>query len=102
MICPQTSQKGASPIISESCWSSALTTARESLTLKVPGATVAVTASAAAHVPTLRAKWSDKGEPVLKAAGVATYAELDAAVKRAEARLSMVPQIRLTPALTAG
>lgn len=69
-------------------------TARESLKLKVPGATVALTASAAAQVQTLRAKWSDTGEPVLKAAGVATFAELDAAVKHAEARREECSRLR--------
>lgn len=69
----------------ENLFSAGRFTARETLTLKLPGATVALTAAAAAEVQELRARWKASGEPALAAAGVTTLAELEAAAKTAAA-----------------
>ncbi|HEY6722751.1 MAG TPA: hypothetical protein VI197_01935 [Polyangiaceae bacterium] len=68
--------------------------ARESLTLKLPGATVSLTAAAAAQVQELRTRWKESGEPVLKAAGLSTLAELEAAMSAADERRGECPRLR--------
>jgi len=69
----------------ENLFSAGRFTARETLTLKLPGATVSLTAAAAAQVQGLRTRWKASGEPVLQAAGVSTLAELETAAQAAAA-----------------
>lgn len=63
----------------ESLSAAANYTAREALTLKLPGATIELTAAAALRVQELRVRWREVAEPVLQAAGVSSFAELESA-----------------------
>lgn len=81
----------------ESLFLTSTFSARHSLKLKLPGATISLSAGAAQAVQeleVLRAKWQNQGEAALGAAGVSSLAELEQVVKAADSQRQECKELR--------